>query len=176
MIFMWLVTGLIVVAALVHTRFLPERNAGTVSGTLLQYLLPGSVGLGGLVAFCGHAFKADAVAESIGWPTGNPFQFEVACTNLAFGVLGFLCLRWRGDFWLATGIGWSVFLIGAGYGHVREMVMHHNFSPNNVGPVLVADLFLPLVILVLLAVHRGARCSTNRAAVSADRSFHALKA
>ena len=38
----------------------------------------------------GHTFAADEVAESIGWPTGNPFQTEVAVANLAIGTLGIL--------------------------------------------------------------------------------------
>ena len=57
------------------------------------------------------------VAASIGWPAGNPFQYEVAVANLAFGVLGLLCLRFRDGFWTATAIGWSVFMLGAAAVH-----------------------------------------------------------
>jgi hypothetical protein len=32
---------------------------------------------GGIGGFFGHVFISDSVAESIGWPTGNPFQLEV---------------------------------------------------------------------------------------------------
>lgn len=157
MIVMWLVTGLILAAALVHIFFLPTRSARSVCAVLLQYLMPGCVGLGGVVAFCGHAFMADRVAASIGWPTGNPFQFEVAVTNLAFGILGLLCLWRRDDFWLATGIGYSVFLGGAAYGHLREMVIHENFAPNNVGAVLLADVVMPIALLAILCVYYVAK-------------------
>src|SRR3954453_7078522 len=38
-----------------------------------------------------HTVWADSTAVSIDWPTGNPFQTEVAVANLAIGVPGILC-------------------------------------------------------------------------------------
>jgi hypothetical protein len=121
---------------------------------LLLYLLVFCAGLGGLMAFLGHTFKALEIALKIGWQP-SPFQFEVAVADLAFGVLGILCIWQRRGFWTATGIGYAVFLLGCGYGHVREMTLHGNFSPYNAGPVLwVNDLAVPVVILLLLLVRR----------------------
>jgi hypothetical protein len=121
---------------------------------LLLYLLVFAAGLGGLMAFLGHTFKAQEIALKIGWQP-SPFQFEVAVADLAFGVLGILCIWQRRGFWTATGIGYAVFLLGCGYGHVRDMTLHGNFSPYNVGPVLwVNDLAVPVVILLLLLVRR----------------------
>jgi len=130
-----------------------------VSGTMvvevmLLYLLVVFVGLGGLVAFLGHTFKAHEIALKIGWQP-SPFQFEVAVANLAFGVLGILCLWQRRGFWTATGIGYSIFLLGCAYGHLKEMIMQVNFSPYNVGPVLwVNDLAVPFGILTLLWIRQ----------------------
>jgi len=73
-------------------------GAGVVESFLLWFLVI-LVGLGSLYAFMGHAFAADEVARSIGWPTGNPFQFEAALHDLAIGILGVLCFWLRGDFW-----------------------------------------------------------------------------
>jgi hypothetical protein len=121
---------------------------------LLLYLLVFCAGLGGLMAFLGHTFKAQEIALKIGWQP-SPFQFEVAVANLAFGVLGIMCIWQRRGFWTATGIGYAVFLLGCGYGHVLEMTRHGNFAPYNVGPVLwVNDLAVPVVILLLLLVRR----------------------
>lgn len=74
------------------------RNRQTLSVSkvvdiLLFYLLLINVGFTGLFAFYGHTFLADQVAASIGWAKGSPFQLEVAMTNLAFGILGVLCIR-----------------------------------------------------------------------------------
>jgi hypothetical protein len=49
-----------------------------------------------------HAFLAAKVALSIGWAPGSPFQSEVALANLAFGLPGVLCIRFKDGFWLTT--------------------------------------------------------------------------
>ncbi len=127
------------------------KTAGRIISVLLLYLLVINVGVGGLLGFMGHAFRADEVAQSIGWSPGSPFQFEVAVSNLAFGILGLLCLWFRGNFWLATGIGSAVFGLGAAYGHIRDIIVNRNLAVNNAGLILwVGDIAVPLLILVLL--------------------------
>jgi hypothetical protein len=54
----------------------------------LLYLFGIGVAGSGIGGFFGHVFLSDQVAESIGWPTGNPFQLEVGVANLAIGILG----------------------------------------------------------------------------------------
>lgn len=132
--------------------------------TILLYLLVFNVGFTGLFAFWGHAFLADKVAASIGWAAGSPFQFEVAVANLAFGVLGILCVFFKGNFWLATGIGYAVFLFGAAFGHIREIHAAGNYAVNNAGPVLyIGDIAIPVLILALLLVQR--RIKTSEAVI-----------
>ena len=145
----------VVVATCLHL-WLGKRPVSTrrVAEVLLLYLLVIFVGLGGLMGFLGHTFKAREIALKIGWQP-SPFQFEVAVANLAFGILGILCLWQRRGFWTATGIGYSTFLLGCAYGHLKDMIMQGNFASYNVGPVLwVNDLAVPLAILLLLFVRR----------------------
>ena len=94
---------------------------------LLLYLLVFFAGLGGLMGFLGHTFKAQEIALKIGWQP-SPFQFEVAVANLAFGVLGIMCIWQRRGFRTATGIGYAIFLLGCAYGHVRDMTQHRQFG------------------------------------------------
>lgn len=54
------------------------RTGRRLAQILLLWLLAISTGFGGIYAFMDHAFGANEVAESIGWPTDNPFQTEVA--------------------------------------------------------------------------------------------------
>ncbi len=49
------------------------------------------------------------------------------------GVLGILCLWFRGDFWLATAISNAVWLLGDAVGHIRQMVLYNNHASNNSG-------------------------------------------
>jgi len=126
-------------------------SAPKVIDILLFYLLLINVGLTGLWAFIGHTFFAEQVAASIGWAQGSPFQWEVAAANLAFGILGVLCVFFKNGFWLATGIGNSVFLFGAAFVHIREIITADNTAINNAGPVLyIGDIAIPLLILALL--------------------------
>jgi hypothetical protein len=132
-----------------------KTRAAEIIENIIDCMMLFNVGIGGLFAFAGHAFMADQIAVKIGWPTGSPFQFEVAVANLAFGILGLLSLRFRGDFRLATATGYAVFLLGAAAGHIREMIQKGNFSDYNAGAFLfVADVFIPLTLLVLVIVQR----------------------
>jgi hypothetical protein len=56
----------------------------------LIYLFMLGVAASGLSGFFGHVFIPDAVAESIDWPRGSPFQQEMGFANLALGVLGLI--------------------------------------------------------------------------------------
>lgn len=121
--------------------------------TLLVNFLVINVGISGLYAFMGHAFSSKKVAEYIGWPSGNPFQFEVAVTNLSFGILGVLCIWFRDNFWIATVIGFSVFALGAAYVHIRDITKNKNHSPGNAGPPLYSDILKPIFLVGLLIAY-----------------------
>ncbi len=128
-----------------------KRTAKRAIELLLLYLLVFCAGACCLFCFAGHLFHADSVAESIGWAPGSPFQYEVAIANLAFAVLGILCIWFRGNFWTATIIGITVFLWGAAVGHFREAFLNNNFNPGNFGMVLwLNDIAVPLVMVGLL--------------------------
>jgi hypothetical protein len=144
-----------VIAAAIH--LVRDRNPRTfrrVAEIFLLWLLVIFVGLGGVFGFIGHTVFADRAAASIGWPAGNPFQTEVAVANLAFGVLGVLCYWFRSEFWLATVIGSSVWQLGDAVGHVQQIVVANNWSPNNAGPALYADVLVPLILITLLVIAR----------------------
>jgi hypothetical protein len=74
------------------------------------------VGVAGIIGASGHLLKADDVARSIGWPPGSPFQWEVGVADLGWGVLGVMSPTRGRDFWLATIIVASIFLLGAAVG------------------------------------------------------------
>jgi membrane protease YdiL (CAAX protease family) len=78
----------------------------------LLYLFGVGVAGSGIGGFFGHYFISDSVAESIGWPTGNPFQLEVGFANLAVGILGIVAMGRRDGFREATVIAVTVFGVG----------------------------------------------------------------
>lgn len=78
----------------------------------LLYLFGVGVAGSGIGGFFGHVFISESVAESIGWPTGNPFQLEVGVANLALGILDIVAMGRRDDFREATVIAATVSGVG----------------------------------------------------------------
>ncbi len=124
-------------------------DGGNGTQVLHQHLLVVGYGLGGVLAFIGHRFRADEVAQSIGWPTGNPFQEEIAWANLGAGIVGLLCAKHNDGFWSAAAISNSVFYLGAALTHIRELRTSGNTASNNAGAIL-PDLLTPATTLALL--------------------------
>jgi len=77
-----------------------------------------------VIAFIGHFFRADEVA-------------------------GLLCLGFGQQFQLATIVMFSVFLVGAGLGHIHETKQTGNVADYNTGAVVLYDLLMPVVLIVL---------------------------
>lgn len=121
---------------------------------ILMYSI-GIIGFTGLTSFVVHAFFGEAVAESIGWPTGSLFQLEVAGANLAIGLIGFLGF-WRRDFWLPFLIAKTVFSWTAGVAHIIDVVQRRNEAIGNAGPILYLDFLIPLVLWGLYLGYRRA--------------------
>ena len=139
------------VLPLVHLPI--TKGAWTRCNVLRVFLLYAFVfnvgAVGFLFGFIPHVFFADQAAELIGWPKGSMFQFEVGLHDGGWGILGFLCVFFGGGFWLATAIGWSFFMFGAAWGHVRELIVEGNYAPYNLMPAFT-DTFIPLYLLGLL--------------------------
>ncbi|HEX2215481.1 MAG TPA: DUF6790 family protein [Xanthobacteraceae bacterium] len=143
-----------VVLPFVHLAFskVPRSPLRTVH-VLLLYALVMGVGVIGLpLGFVPHVFFPDQTAAMIGWPTGSPFQFEVGVHDGAWGVLGFLCIWIGGLFWLATGLGWALFMLGATYGHIRDTVVAANYAPYNFLTIF-SDGFIAIWLLLLLYLY-----------------------
>jgi 4-amino-4-deoxy-L-arabinose transferase-like glycosyltransferase len=97
----------------------------------LLYLFGVGVAGSGIGGFFGHFFLSETVAESIGWPTGNPFQYEVGFANLALGVLGIVAMGRRDGFREATVLAVTVLGLGATIVHVRDIIETGNLAPGN---------------------------------------------
>lgn len=129
-------------------QLVQHGDTGFLRATLLNcitYL----VGVTGIMTGCGHLFFPDPIADSIGWTRGSPFQWEVGLADLSYGVLGVTASSYGRGFWLATIIAFSVFMLGAAAGHVRQMVQERNFSPGNVGVTFVYDIAAPVLLIAL---------------------------
>jgi hypothetical protein len=139
---------LIALALIIATVDILFMHAPVIE-SLLLWLLVCKIGLGGIWTFLGHYFKSDEIAGYIGWPAGNPFQKEIAFSNLAMGISGLMCFFFRDGFWLATIVFSSIFLLGAFSVHIKDIKESGNENPGNSGPVFFADIIIPLSLWTL---------------------------
>jgi hypothetical protein len=128
----------------------------------MLYMLAVGVAGSGIGGFFAHAFLADEVADSIGWPTGSPFQLEVAFANLALGILGILAMNRRDGFRDATVIAVTIFAVGATITHVTDIVETGNLAAGNTVQNAANILRAAVLVWLLLAIRRSA-CAEGHA-------------
>jgi hypothetical protein len=141
----------IIISASIHLVFAKK----TSRQKKIEIVLMHSIGISAfmsIVGFIGHAFFSETLANSIGWPAGNPFQIEVAGANLGIGLIGYLGY-WRRDFWLPYILVRTCFMYTAGTIHVVEIIKSKNFSPGNAGPILYWDFLWPVILITLYIIH-----------------------
>ena len=109
-------------------------------------------GIGGAL---GHLFLSDAVAESVGWATGSPFQLEMGFTNLALGVLGLMAVARRDGFREATVVAVTMVGVGATIVHFWDIATTGNLAPGNTVQN-VANLAKPILLIAFLLASRRA--------------------
>jgi hypothetical protein len=109
------------------------------------------VGLPGLYTFVMHVFFATQTAEHIGWQP-SPFQYEVGMADLTIGVLGTLAFWPNFGFRLATVIATVCWLGGDAVGHVRQMIVAHNYAPGNAGSWFWTDVLVPALMVALIVM------------------------
>lgn len=144
----FLVLGLVAAGVAIARRPAP-RVAAFVYDALLRWYLFFSIGAGMLYNFVVHVFFGASTARFIGW-ADSPFQTEVGLASLGFSAVGFLAYRRGFDVRLAAVLGPACFLIGAGVGHVRQIVTTGNLAAGNAGVVLYTDFLLPVLGFALL--------------------------
>ncbi len=148
----FLVLALVVGAVRLYLDKQP-RTKGRVAEIFLLSFLVITVGIGHVFFFVSHTVFAEATAASIGWPAGNPYQSEVAVANLAVGILGILCYWMRGNFWIATAIGFSIWWLGDAVVHIRSIVVEANYAPNNAGVTFYLDILVPVILIAPLVYY-----------------------
>jgi hypothetical protein len=157
-----------------YDRFAQSRPARLELFLLYQFGL--GVVAGGIGNFLGHVFLADAVAASIGWPAGSPFQTEIGFSSLATGVLGLIAATRRDGFREATVIAIAVSGVGATLVHLADIVQHGNLAPGNTLQN-VSNLLKPALLIGFLVASRRADAAlgspTMRAGFAAWQTGHA---
>jgi hypothetical protein len=109
----------------------------------------------GIGGFFGHLFLSNQVAESVGWPTGSPFQLEMGFANLILGVLGIIAVGRRDGFREATVIAVTILGFGATVVHIIDILETGNLAPGNTIQNF-ANLVRPTLLIGFLIAARRA--------------------
>ena len=144
----FLVVGLVFAGVAIARAPRPIGGA-VVTDRLLAWHLVFAIGVAYLVNFVFHVFFGQMSAAFIGWQN-SPFQFEVGTASLGFSIAGFVAAFGSFDRRLIAIVGPSVFTLGAAVGHVRQMVIAHDFAPGNAGVIFYTDIIIPVFGFVLL--------------------------
>lgn len=135
-----------------HRDTQPRSRARGLEIFLVWWMVV-AVGVAAIFGSMFHLFDGPDTARQIGYTNGDGgFQTEVGYGDLAIGVLGVLCARFRDGFLLAAVIAVSISYLGDGYGHLHQAAIHDNHAPDNTGLVLWADFIVPLVAIVLYSL------------------------
>jgi hypothetical protein len=129
-------------------QVIQHGTVGLVAASLSNALV-WLAGVNSIIIGSGHLTMPDPIARSIGWPVGNPFQWEVGLAGILIGVLGVLSTSFDRDFQLAAVLSFSIFYLGAAVGHIREMLTEHNFASGNAGFIFYYDVVTPLITIAL---------------------------
>lgn len=135
-----------------------DRRGERLIEVVLLWWIVVMIGAAGIVGGLLHLFDGPAIAREIGFTRGDGgFQTEVGFGDLALGLAAVLCIWIRDRYWLAILLIAAVSLWGDAYGHIHQEVVNDNHDPDNTGPVLYADILVPLVGLLLYAARERLR-------------------
>lgn len=105
------------------------------------------IGIAGVGAGISHIFFADKTTRSIGFES-SPYQLEVGVCDLSFGIVGLLAQYYSTDFWWAIILFSSLYRIGCGLGHIRQIVVEKNYAINNTA-ILITNFGVPLTLITM---------------------------
>ncbi len=111
-------------------------------------------GVSGMYGYIFHVFFPQT-SEYIGWAP-SPFQFEIGVANLALSIAGLYAWRAKHDvsFWSAVAIFGGIFYLGAGYGHIKQIIIADNWAPDNAGTILYTEILIALLIPYLIMKYK----------------------
>ncbi|NCF70428.1 MAG: hypothetical protein GWP59_01880 [Chlamydiales bacterium] len=121
-----------------------SKKESQIAKRFLQHFLFIGVGVQGLATAYMQTFEPESISKFLDWQSSG-LLLEVAKANFAFGLLGILTIWFRGNFWVATGLGYSIFLLTKFISHVSDQGSFLALQP-----AFYSDFCIPFFILTLL--------------------------
>lgn len=122
-----------------------------ISSLMLKYSLFFNVGGLFIMGCAGQFLYAREISSCLG-VSWSPFQYELGFSELAIGILGLLCPLLQRQFWLATIIVTSVWLLGASAVHIYTYLLG-NGSILNASFVIFWNVFMTAWLVGFYVLH-----------------------
>lgn len=142
-VFFWTaILGFILGFIIKNPKYTPTANA-------LRLMFFWYVGISYVYSGIMHIFFGEMTAASIGWAQ-SPFQFEMGLANWSIALLGFMAYS-KPDRYFQLGVllALAIVSIGAGLGHIYQVMANHDQATSNAGTTLYIDIIGPIVMLIL---------------------------
>ena len=144
-IILLIIYGIVVFTKVRHTS---HHNRKFI---MLKYFVSIFIAPMGLFGFIGHQFMADKVAAAIGWEKGSFFQKEIGFANLAMGISAIYASHLNNEAALKTiVIAYAIFMGGAGFVHLTDLMHRNNRSILNVQPLILEAVIVIYSLYLIL--------------------------
>ena len=127
-------------------------DISVVCSTLLLHQFVVTFGLLGIIGTITNIIKAEDNAKALGWP-GGPFQIKYGFSQLGLGVMGVMCIWFRGGFWLGTLVSMYIYGVSGLWAHIAEMKRQGKATVNDVGNLIIDVIYQ--IMLTVLSVYAG---------------------
>lgn len=145
-----LTPGLALIIALYRAYAFGRLRLMRLAEQLHQQLLFWVVGFQSLFVFIIHVTHPQISTAIAGWPA-TPLLFQMAMVNLSFGILGLLSTFSSLGFKTATTLGYAIWVLGDGLGHLFN-ILTDTPDDSNIGFLLYTDIAIPLIFVMLLMI------------------------
>lgn len=116
------VIGIITAVVDLYMKGFPG-DTSTICSVLLLHQFVVTFGILGITGLFSNMIFAKKNAEALGWP-GGPFQVKYGFSQLGLGVMGVMCIWFRGGFWLGTLCTMYIYGISGLWSHYNVMKMN----------------------------------------------------
>lgn len=136
---------------LLYLLFDQQGKLTGLSEIFVKYSLFFNVGCLFIVGGAGQFLYGPEIASCIGWGW-SPFQYELAFSEIALGVLGLIAPLFYREFWLSTIIGTAIWLVGASGVHLYYLIALSDIAILNASFVIGWNIFLTLWLIGLYCI------------------------
>ncbi len=127
-------------------------DVSVVCSTLLLHQFVVMFGLLGIIGTITNIIKAEDNAKALGWP-GGPFQIKYGFSQLGLGVMGVMCIWFKGGFWLGTLVSMYIYGVSGLWSHIAEMKRQGKATVNDIGNLIIDVVYQ--IMLTVLSVYAG---------------------